>query len=74
LKRELSTAEPANPFQIKVSPRLFGLTLFNKGKLKMKMNLMTVAILVGVVLVALKFRTQLVAAVSKVPVLGPLVA
>jgi len=40
----------------------------------MKMNLMTVAILVGVVLVALKFRTQLVAAVSKVPVLGPLVA
>lgn len=40
----------------------------------MKFNLMNIAILVGVVLVTLKFRTQLLAVVAKVPVVGGLVA
>lgn len=40
----------------------------------MKMNLMNVAILVGVVLVTLKFRNQLLAGIAKIPVVGGLIA
>lgn len=40
----------------------------------MKLNMQTGLILVGVVLVTLKFREQLLGLVSKVPVVGGLVA
>ena len=40
----------------------------------MKLNLMTILVITGVVLVTLKFRTQLTETLGKVPLVGDLIA